>query len=171
MKTYWGSGGIAPRILTSEVDGGEWSASRPGRFTRGKRDPGTYWIGGWVGPRTSVDTAVAKRKVACLCRESNPGRSARGLITVLTELPETKLNETEKCMQILVYTSFPNAFFYCFIRILRIDTQLSVAQLKCIPLAYHFSLRHRFQSSSGPQSSAYPMNTGVSIIFRNNLIN
>jgi len=28
-----GSGGIAPRILDSAIDGGEWSASRPGRFT------------------------------------------------------------------------------------------------------------------------------------------
>jgi len=35
MKAHWGSGDIAPRILTS-TDGGEWSASRPGRFTPGK---------------------------------------------------------------------------------------------------------------------------------------
>jgi len=27
-----GSGGIAPRILTSALDGGEWSASLPSRF-------------------------------------------------------------------------------------------------------------------------------------------
>jgi hypothetical protein len=33
MKAYWGSGGIAPRTLTSALDGGEWSASRPGSFT------------------------------------------------------------------------------------------------------------------------------------------
>jgi hypothetical protein len=33
-----GSGGIAPRILG--LDGGEWSASRPGRFILG-----THWIG------------------------------------------------------------------------------------------------------------------------------
>jgi hypothetical protein len=32
MKT-WGSGGIAPPFLTSALDGDEWSASRPGRFT------------------------------------------------------------------------------------------------------------------------------------------
>jgi hypothetical protein len=37
----WGSGGIDPLFLTSAV-GGEWSASRPGRFT-----PGTHWIGGF----------------------------------------------------------------------------------------------------------------------------
>jgi hypothetical protein len=32
-EAVWGSGGIALPILTSALDGGEWSASRPGRFT------------------------------------------------------------------------------------------------------------------------------------------
>jgi hypothetical protein len=32
MKAYGGSGGIAPSfLLTSALDGGEWSATRPGR--------------------------------------------------------------------------------------------------------------------------------------------
>jgi hypothetical protein len=32
MKAYWGSGSIAPHtFLTSELDGGEWSASPPGK--------------------------------------------------------------------------------------------------------------------------------------------
>jgi hypothetical protein len=35
--------------LTSALDVGEWSASRPGRFTPRERAPGTHWIGGWVG--------------------------------------------------------------------------------------------------------------------------
>jgi hypothetical protein len=43
--------------LTSELDGGEWSALRPGRFTPGGRARGTHWIGGWVGP-TAVLSAV-----------------------------------------------------------------------------------------------------------------
>jgi hypothetical protein len=47
---------------TSTLDGGEWSASRPGRFTPRERAPGTHWIGGWVGPRAVLD-AVAKRKI------------------------------------------------------------------------------------------------------------
>jgi hypothetical protein len=38
-------------FLNSAQYGGEWLASRPGRFTPGDRDPGTHWIGGWVGPR------------------------------------------------------------------------------------------------------------------------
>jgi hypothetical protein len=49
-------GGIAPRSLTSELDGGEWSASRPGRFT-----PGNHRIVAWMGPRASLD-AVMDRK-------------------------------------------------------------------------------------------------------------
>jgi hypothetical protein len=42
--------------LTSALDGGEWSASRPGRFIPGERDPCTHWIAGWVGPRAVLDT-------------------------------------------------------------------------------------------------------------------
>jgi hypothetical protein len=56
--------------LTSERDGGEWSASRPGRFTPRERAPGTHWIGGWVGPRAVLD-AVVKRNIPSPSRESN----------------------------------------------------------------------------------------------------
>jgi len=41
MKAYWESGGIAPRIFISSLDGGEWC-----RFTPWERAPGTHWIGG-----------------------------------------------------------------------------------------------------------------------------
>jgi hypothetical protein len=47
--------------LTSALDGGEWPASHPGRFTPVERDPGTHWIGGWVGAAAGLH-AVAKRK-------------------------------------------------------------------------------------------------------------
>jgi hypothetical protein len=40
------------------LDGGEWSASRLGRFTPKERAPGTHWIGGWVGPRAVLDAVV-----------------------------------------------------------------------------------------------------------------
>jgi hypothetical protein len=71
MNTYWGSGGKAPFVLTSALDGGEWYASRPGRFTPRERTPGTYLIGGLVGPRAVLD-AVVKRKISIPRRESNP---------------------------------------------------------------------------------------------------
>jgi hypothetical protein len=57
--------------LTSGLDGGEWSASRPGRFTLRERAPVTHCIGGWVGPRAVLDTMV-KRKIPSPRRESNP---------------------------------------------------------------------------------------------------
>jgi hypothetical protein len=48
--------------LTPVLDGGEWSASRSGRFTLRERALGTHWIGGWVGPRAVLD-AMVKRNV------------------------------------------------------------------------------------------------------------
>jgi hypothetical protein len=56
--------------LTSVLDGSEWSASRPGRFTPRERAPGTHWIGGWVGPRAVLD-AVVERKILSPRQESN----------------------------------------------------------------------------------------------------
>jgi len=47
-------------FLTSALDGGEWSASRPGRFTHRERVLDTHWIGGLVGPRVGLD-AVSKK--------------------------------------------------------------------------------------------------------------
>jgi len=52
--------------LTSALDGGECSASRPDRFTPQRRSPGTSW----VGPRAGLDV-VSKRKIL------NPDRLAR----------------------------------------------------------------------------------------------
>jgi hypothetical protein len=57
--------------LTSALDGGEWSASRPSRFTSRERAPGTRWIGGWVGPRAVME-AVVKWTIPISRRESNP---------------------------------------------------------------------------------------------------
>jgi hypothetical protein len=56
---------------TLALDGGEWLASRPGRFTPRERAPGTQWTGGWVDPRAVLD-AVVKRKIPSPCRDSNP---------------------------------------------------------------------------------------------------
>jgi hypothetical protein len=65
MKAYWA------HSLTSALDGGEWSASRPGHFTPKARALGTHWIGGWVGPRAILD-AVVKRKIPNPHQELNP---------------------------------------------------------------------------------------------------
>jgi hypothetical protein len=60
-------------FLTSAQDGGEWSASRPGRFPPGETAPGTNWTGVWVGPRAGLDN-VENRKLLTL-----PGLELRSL--------------------------------------------------------------------------------------------
>jgi hypothetical protein len=62
------SGGTAPQFLISGLDESEWSASRPGRFTPGKK-PGIRVIGNWMGPRDGLE-AVEKRKMLGI----KPGR-------------------------------------------------------------------------------------------------
>ena len=41
-------------FLTSSLDGDEWSTSHPCPFNP-RRNPGTHWLGGWVGPRAGLD--------------------------------------------------------------------------------------------------------------------
>jgi hypothetical protein len=48
-------GGSSTHSLTSALDGGEWSASRPCHFTPGEKSPGSYWIGGWVDFRAGEE--------------------------------------------------------------------------------------------------------------------
>jgi hypothetical protein len=58
MKTYEGV------EWTSTLDGGEWSASRSGRFTSKNTAPGAHWIGGWVGLRAGLDAAENRKSLA-----------------------------------------------------------------------------------------------------------
>jgi hypothetical protein len=53
-ESGWGSGGTTPPFLTLALDGGEWSASRSGRYF--------HSIGGWVVPRAAGLDATEKRK-------------------------------------------------------------------------------------------------------------
>ena len=39
-----------------------------------ERNPGTHWIGGWVGPRAGMD-GFGEEKISCSCRDSNHERS------------------------------------------------------------------------------------------------
>jgi hypothetical protein len=50
----------------SALDGGEWSASRPGRSIPSERAPCTPWIGGFVDRRAGVDD-VKKRNFLAGC--------------------------------------------------------------------------------------------------------
>lgn len=67
-----GCGGIAAEILTTEIDGGEWTALRPDHYFPGQISPCSYWIGGCVGPRVCLNS-VKNRS----CRESNQGFPVR----------------------------------------------------------------------------------------------
>jgi hypothetical protein len=73
MKAYGGVDIEIRIFLTSALAGGEWSASRPCRFTPGEIDASTHWIGDWVGPRAGLND-VEKRKFVTL-----PGLELRPL--------------------------------------------------------------------------------------------
>jgi hypothetical protein len=78
MKTYGGVDVEIHVFLSLALVGGEWSASRPGRFTPGERAPGTYWIGGWVGPRAALDVAEKREFFTLLGLKLRPlGHPAR----------------------------------------------------------------------------------------------
>jgi hypothetical protein len=84
-------------FVTSALAGGEWSASRPGRFIPGERVPGIHWIGGWVDTRTGLDD-VEKRKFLTLQDSKSdpsvvqPGRYTDNAIPAqhfITQLPKS----------------------------------------------------------------------------------
>jgi hypothetical protein len=52
-------------FLTSALAAGEWSASRPCRFTPMERASGTHLVGGWMDPRASLHD-MEKRKFLTL---------------------------------------------------------------------------------------------------------
>jgi hypothetical protein len=56
-------------FLTSALDAGEWSASRPGLFTPRNEK------GGWVGCRPGLDV-VGNTKISCPCLDVNPRSSS-----------------------------------------------------------------------------------------------
>jgi hypothetical protein len=74
-----GSGCIDPQFLglgTSWRGSGQLHA--PGRFTPGKRAPGTHWIGGWVDLRAGLDDLEKREFLTLQGLELRPlGRPAR----------------------------------------------------------------------------------------------
>jgi hypothetical protein len=71
-RRHMGNGSIAPPFLTSALDGGEWSASRPCRFTHRERAPRTHWIGGWVGPQNRSERYGEEKKISYPAGNINP---------------------------------------------------------------------------------------------------
>jgi hypothetical protein len=54
-------------IIDPGTDGDEWSASRLGRHST-REKPGTYWIGGWVGPKAGLEAEMF-HKIFCDCKK------------------------------------------------------------------------------------------------------
>jgi hypothetical protein len=78
MKAYGGVDVYTHIFFTSELVGGERSASRPGRFTPGERASGTHWIGGWVDPRVGLNDVEKGKFMNLPEHERQPlGRKAR----------------------------------------------------------------------------------------------
>jgi hypothetical protein len=68
-------------FTTSALDGGEWSASRPGRaLAPRERTPDTHCTGGWVGPRAGLDTEARGKSLASTGIE--PRSSGRLVLSV-----------------------------------------------------------------------------------------
>jgi hypothetical protein len=84
MKTYGGVEVQLHTFLTSELDVGEWSGSRPGSYIQRKESP--LLAGkeaGWVTQKVLTQW----REISPPRRELKLGRPARSLVTILTELP------------------------------------------------------------------------------------
>jgi hypothetical protein len=73
MKTYGGVDVLIHIFLTSALAGGEWSASRFGRFNNG-----THSLGVCVGPRAGLDGLQKRKSLTLPGLDFWPfGRSAR----------------------------------------------------------------------------------------------
>jgi hypothetical protein len=73
-----------PPFLTSALDGGEWSASRPGRFTPEERAPDTHWLGHQVGPKSRSGNWGKKKLTLQGIEPQYPGCPTRSVATILS---------------------------------------------------------------------------------------
>lgn len=61
MNTHWEVNLYIHDLLTSGLDGSEWSASGPGGFNKGETTCSfTYWVGDVLGLRAGVDCEEEK---------------------------------------------------------------------------------------------------------------
>jgi hypothetical protein len=98
-------------FLTSALVEGEWSASRPGRFTLGKRASSTHWIGGWVGLRAGLDGMEKWKFLTLLELELRPlGRPIRSQSLYRLRYPDSMVrlrnHELERVRREAVVTYF-----------------------------------------------------------------
>jgi hypothetical protein len=117
--------------MTSALDGGEWSSSRPGHFTSRERATGTQWIGGWVGPRTGPD-AVVKRELPApvgIRTLDHPARSPEIDNNKITDQKNLWWNTTFCPHHVAgLMPTFP-----CFVRELKLATTRKLMHIKFSP--------------------------------------
>jgi hypothetical protein len=74
-EDVWESGCVVPLLLTSALDGGEWSASRPGRYTPEESALDDHCTVSCVGSTAGLN--AEKKRISWPCRELNSGRPSR----------------------------------------------------------------------------------------------
>jgi hypothetical protein len=101
MKTYVWVEVWLRSFLTSALDGGEWPTSRPGHFTHGERASGYPLDRGPGGLQSWSERGDEKYS------HLNPGRPARSLVAILTELTRLQilLNSTDQTYLLLLLLS------------------------------------------------------------------
>jgi hypothetical protein len=70
----WGKRYSSYSFLTSALDGGEWSASRPGRALPRGKDPRHQLYRRLDGPQSWSGRRSYRKKILWPCRGSNPDR-------------------------------------------------------------------------------------------------
>jgi hypothetical protein len=81
-KHTWGEQ-LYMHSRSSVLDGGELSASRPGRSNPRERNGGMHWIGSWIDLRAGLDLGP-KKNILVPTRYRTPKRPSHTLVTVST---------------------------------------------------------------------------------------
>jgi hypothetical protein len=141
--------------LISALVGGEWSASRPDRFT-----PDTHRIGGWAGPRAGLDD-VEKIKFLILpgLELRSFGRPARNQSLYRLRYPGYK--EEEKYRSDLNNGNRQDSYS----RNISVGIVMGwTAGVRLPAGAGYFALLHSNHTGPGTHPASYPMGTGDSIL-------
>jgi hypothetical protein len=110
-KTYEGmKGGIALPFLTTDLDGGNGSASQPGYFTPGERAHSTHCIGGWLDPRASLE-AMEKTKIFYPCRDRTPAVHLIDRLSCLGSCSYTSVVRKSSISQTSMFSRFQGLDF------------------------------------------------------------
>jgi hypothetical protein len=110
----WGSGCIDPHFLDLGISW-EWSVSRRGCFTTGKRAPGIHWIGGWVDSKAGLNNVEKK---ICPYRDLNCDPAVavgQPVASHYTDYASPAPNQCHICLQITTCWQISNQFENCVV--------------------------------------------------------